>query len=285
MAKDRLGIIGGTGLYALDELEQIEKRELATPFGSPSAPILIGKMGRQEVCFLPRHGENHQYLPSEVNYRANLWALKEMGVRGVVSVSATGSLVEEIAPGELSLVSQYFDWTRGKRDGTFFGKGLVAHVSTAKPACDVLSAQLVRAARDASVKLHTGKTYACVEGPRLGTRAESFFLKKADCHLIGMTNLPEAFLALEAQLCYCTIAVVTDFDCWLDDPDKHASVDTVLSRYKESISDVQNLLRALLTQGVSFEGAEARQALASALVTPLDALSSGNKKIWSFLKT
>ena len=284
MARDRLGIIGGTGLYALDGLEQIEKRKLDTPFGNPSAPILIGKMGAQEVCFLPRHGENHQYLPSEINFRANLWALKEMGVRGVVSVSATGSLVEEIAPGELSLVSQYFDWTKGKRDGTFFGKGLVAHVSTAKPACDVLSAQLVQAARDTGVALHTDKTYACVEGPRLGTRAESFFLKKADCHLVGMTNLPEAFLALEAQLCYCTIAIATDFDCWLDDPDEHVSVDAVLSRYKESIGKVQNLLRALLAKGVSFEGAKARQALTSALITPPDALSNENKKILSFLK-
>src|SRR6202521_4957474 len=205
-----IGIIGGTGLYQMDELQVTEVREVTTPFGSPSAPIVLGMLQGRNVAFLARHGLNHDLLPSEVNYRGNIWALKSLGVRTVIGVWAVGGLREEIRPGDLALPSQYLDFTRGTRAASFFGGGLVAHISSAQPTCHATAALIARVARAGAVALHEDKTYACVEGPRLGTRAESLFLRAAGADIVGMTNVPEAFLALEAQLGYCTIAGATD---------------------------------------------------------------------------
>src|SRR5207244_4657004 len=181
----------------------------------------VGTRRGREVAVLARHGLEHQLLPGEINFRANIWALKSLGVRTVIGVSAVGSLRQEIHPGDLALPSQYLDFTRGTRAASFFGGGLVAHVSSAQPTCRATAALIARVARSQDVMLHEDRTYACVEGPRLGTRAESLFLRTAGADLVGMTNVPEAFLALEAQLGYCTIAVVTDYDCWLEDPTQH----------------------------------------------------------------
>jgi 5'-methylthioadenosine phosphorylase len=202
-----LGIIGGTGLYKIDGLSKISTRTVHTPFGSPSADTVIGELDGQRIAFLPRHGLHHQILPSEINFRANIWALKSVGVRKIISVSAVGSLRKEIRPGDLAILAQYFDWTHGTRIGTFFGDGLVAHVSTARPACPALMTRIAQTAAKNGMQIHMGKTYGCVQGPRLGTMAESHFLRSAGCDLVGMTNIPEAFLAREAQLCYSTIAI------------------------------------------------------------------------------
>jgi len=287
MAGERVGVIGGTGLYSLEGIEVIAKREVSTPFGRPSAPLTIGRLGSQEVVFLPRHGENHEWLPSEINYRANLWALKQEGAHRVVSVSATGSLVREIGPGDLVLVSQYLDWTRGRRAATYFGEGMIAHISTAEPACPALSGVLSDAAAAVGVPLHRDRIYACVEGPRLGTRAESFFLKGAGCHLVGMTNVPEAFLAREAQLCYVTLAVATDYDCWLDDPSEHVTAEQVMVRYKGSLGRVRRVLEAYLRRAPSdgvLARSPARKGLQGAVVTPDSALSDEKRKILDFLR-
>ena len=284
---NRIGVIGGTGLYSMEGMEIIEKRKVKTPFGEPSAPLTIGRMEGQEVVFLPRHGERHGILPSEINFRANLWALKEAGAYRVISVSATGSLREEIAPGDLSLVSQYLDWTRGGRQASFFGEGLVAHISTAEPACPVLSGAVAEAAAEADVPVHRGKTYACVEGPRLGTRAESFFFRNAGCDLVGMTNIPEAFLAKEAQLAYVTLAVATDYDCWKDDPEEHVTVEQVMERYGESLGRVKRVLRSYLKRAASdgvLEGSAARRSLASAVLTPAEAIPDDRKPVLEFLR-
>lgn len=281
-----LGIIGGTGLYQMEELQILEKRTVETPFGAPSAPVVLGSLEGRNVAFLPRHGAGHELLPSEINYRANIWALKAVGVRQIVGVSATGSLVHEIAPGDLAIPEQYLDWTRGRRAGTFFGEGMAAHVSTAEPACAALVGRVSAAVRSIGHRIHTGKTYACVDGPRLGTRAESFFLKGAGCHLVGMTNVPEAFLAREAQLCYCTVAIATDYDCWLDDPSQHVSVEKVFELYRANLERVKQAIRALVRESDSDRAGSCRcrRALEGAVLTPEAALSPEKKRVLAFLK-
>jgi 5'-methylthioadenosine phosphorylase len=279
-----IGIIGGTGLYQIEGLEILESRDVDTPFGRPSAPVLLGKLGLESVAFLPRHGTQHQILPSEINFRANIWALKAVGVRRIISVSAVGSLSQEIEPGSLVIPNQYFDFTKGRRAGTFFGDGLVAHVSTAEPSCPALTGRAVDAAKRLNHPIHRDKTYACVEGPRLGSRAESFFLRGAQCHIVGMTNVPEAFLAREAQLCYCTVAVVTDYDCWLDDPAQHATVDKVITLYKKNLGRVQAILKEVLEHRVGDTACSCRSALQYAVLTPEDVLSDDKRKLLKFLR-
>src|SRR5437660_10885999 len=256
-----IGIIGGTGLYAMQELAATRTHTLATPYGAPSAPFTIGTLRGREVAFLARHGLEHQLLPGEINFRANIWALKSLGVRTVIGVSAVGSLRQEIHPGDLALPSQYLDFTRGTRAASFFGGGLVAHVSSAQPTCRATAALIARVARSQGVTLHEDKTYACVEGPRLGTRAESLFLRTAGADLVGMTNVPEAFLALEAQLGYCTIAVVTDYDCWLDDSTQHVSAEQVIGYFRSNLARVQQLLAEAVAGYDEDESRPCRQAL------------------------
>ena len=262
-----IGIIGGTGLYAMPGLAAVRAQQVHTPFGEPSAPLMHGVLGGREVIFLARHGLQHQFLPGEINFRANIWALKSCGVRTVIGVSAVGSLREEIRPGDLSLVSQYLDLTKGTRAPSFFGAGLVAHVSTAHPACAATAAQIARVARAHALPLHQDKTYACIEGPRLGTRAESLFLRAAGADLVGMTNVPEAFLALEAQIGYCTIALATDYDCWLDDPAQHVSANQVLALFQANLARVQQLLGECIAEYQDDESRPCRRALREALVT------------------
>lgn len=275
-----LALIGGSGLYQLKGLEVDQQLEITTPFGSPSAPICKGLYRGQPILFLARHGTAHQLLPHEVNYRANIFALKQLGARSVFSLSAAGSLREEIKPGDLALVSQYFDHTRGQREKSFFGNGVVAHVSTANPICPELSADIQTAAKQIDQPLHTDKTYACVEGPRLGTRAESHFLRTAaNCDLVGMTNIPEAFLAREAQLAYCSLCLVTDYDCWMDDPSQHVSVDKFFEVYSETLAKAVTLVNQLLSAPLSETPRDIRDALKTAVMTP-EAQLKPEQKEW-----
>ena len=278
-----LGIIGGTGLYRMEGLEVNRSSEIETPFGQPSGPVMRGTLAGRDVAFLPRHGLRHDLLPSEINFRANIWALKSVGVRTVIGVSAVGSLREEIRPGDLALPSQYLDFTKGLRAASFFGKGLVAHPSTAHPTCAHTAALIAREAASIGQPLHRDKTYACVEGPRLGTRAESFWLRGAGADLVGMTNVPEAFLALEAQLGYCVVTVVTDYDCWLDDASQHVSAEQVLGQFKESLGKVKTLIARVVAEYVEDESRPCRQALKGAVVTPLEQLTAEQRKLLDFL--
>lgn len=274
-----LAIIGGSGLYALDELEVIASHDINTPFGKPSAPIVEAEAFGTRVLFLPRHGVRHELLPSEVNFRANIYALKKLGATTALSISACGSLQEEIKPGDMALVSQYFDHTRGKREASFFGGGVTAHISTAMPTCPVLAEDIRGAAKALGLAIHAGKTYACVEGPRLGTKAESLFLRgAAGCDVVGMTNVPEAFLAREAQMGYVTLAISTDYDCWKEDLDSHVSVEAVLAVYAKNIGKVKNLVLKLLENGISDTPKNIRTALKGAVMTPDDALSDAQKE-------
>ena len=279
-----LGIIGGTGIYNLEGLEVSGEFELDTPFGKPSAPVIKGKMGERELFFLPRHGRHHELLPSEVNYKANIWALKKLGVTQVIGLSAVGSLREEIKPGDLSLPDQYFDFIKGNRDKTFFGNGIAAHVSTAEPTCSCLADDLQSAGESLGISLHRNKTYGCVDGPRLGTRAESFFLRgAAGCDLVGMTNVPEVFLAREAQLCYCTIAISTDYDCWMDDPAHHVSVEQVIARYGASLEKAKQLLLAYIKTSEREFSCGCRSSLNAAVLTPVSALGAEQKELLDLL--
>ncbi|MGH1378036.1 MAG: MTAP family purine nucleoside phosphorylase [Alphaproteobacteria bacterium] len=281
-----LAIIGGSGLYALDELDVVKEHDIDTPFGKPSAPIVEGKAFGSSVLFLPRHGRNHEFLPSEVNYRANIFALKKMGATTILSISASGSLQEEIAPGSLALASQYFDHTRGKRNPSFFGEGVTAHISTAAPTCPVLASDVLKAAKDFDITIHSDKTYACVEGPRLGTKAESVFLRgAAGCDIVGMTNVPEAFLAREAQMGYVTLAIATDYDCWREDPDEHVSVEAVFAVYFENIDKIKKLILKLLENGISDTPSNIRTALNGAVMTPDERLSDDQREWLSVLRS
>jgi 5'-methylthioadenosine phosphorylase len=278
-----IGIIGGTGLYRMEALQVKQTREVSTPFGPPSAPIVLGVLQGREVAFLARHGLHHDLLPGEINFRANIWALKSVGVRTVIGVSAVGSLREEIHPGDISLPSQYLDFTKGHRAATFFGRGMVAHISTARPVCTATAGLIARVARSLGTPVHENKTYACVEGPRLGTRAESFFLRGAGADLVGMTNVPEAFLAAEAQLGYCAIALATDYDCWLEDDNQHVSVEQVIAQFHRNLGRVQQLIARAVAEYVEDDTRPCRRALRTAILTPREQMTDEQRQIVDFL--
>jgi 5'-methylthioadenosine phosphorylase len=280
-----LAIIGGTGLYELDGLDIHERLGGDTPFGTPSGEVLRGTLHGQAVLFLARHGAGHRLLPHEVNYRANVYALKRAGATMMLGFSAVGSLAMEVAPGDLAMPEQYIDWTRGARERTFFGGGVAAHVSTAKPVSSALVDAVMAAADTSGLTVHRGLTYACVDGPRLGTQAESHLLRQMGCHLVGMTNAPEVFLAREAQMAYATVGLVTDYDCWLDDPTQHVSVSAVFELYGQSLAKARRLLDALLSQTLPVPETSIRTALTGALLTPDDAMSELQKTWVSHLRS
>ncbi|UMA65432.1 S-methyl-5'-thioadenosine phosphorylase [Roseivivax marinus] len=238
-----LGIIGGSGVYDLDGLEDARWQEVETPWGPPSDAILTGRLGGRDMAFLPRHARGHRLTPSDVPYRANIDALKRLGVTEVVSVSACGSFREEMAPGDFVIVDQFIDRTFA-RAKSFFGPGCVAHVSLAHPTCARLSRAAAEAARAAGVTVHEGGTYLAMEGPQFSTRAESEMYRAWGCDVIGMTNMPEAKLAREAELCYASVAMVTDYDCWHDD---HGAVDvaTVVRTLTANAEAARGLVRGL----------------------------------------
>ncbi len=279
-----LGIIGGTGLYTIEGMEVTHQQSIPTPFGEPSAPLTFGRLAGKDVVFLPRHGLAHKLLPSEINYRANIWALKSVGVTRIISFSATGSLKEEIKPGEFSLPDQYFDFVKDGRKKSFFGDGLVAHISSAEPVCSSLRVQIAASGKNLSMKIHDRRTYGCVDGPRLGTRAESFFLRgPAGCDLVGMTNIPEVFLAREAQMCYASVAIPTDYDCWKEDPEEHVTVDQVLSRYADSLGDAQQLLQDIVQRHDHTQTCECQSSLKGALMFDPEDLEGTHKLIMDVL--
>lgn len=279
-----LAIVGGTGLYELPGLEITQRIHATTPFGAPSGEILRGRIGSNELLFLARHGAGHRLLPHEVNYRANIFALKQAGATMLLGFSAVGSLALELKPGDLAMPEQYFDWTRGVRQRTFFGEGVAAHVSTARPVSTVMVDAVQTAAARCGLKIHRGLTYACVEGPRLGTQAESNFLRHAGCHLVGMTNVPEVFLAREAQIAYATVGLITDYDCWLEDPAQHVSVSSIFELYGATLKKAAEVLDALLSQPLPSPEAESRSALSTAMLTPDAALTPAQKEWLAVLR-
>ncbi len=213
MVEHTLGVIGGSGLYELPGLEAVERVRVTTPFGDPSDEFVVGRLGNTRLVFLPRHGRGHRLLPTEVNFRANIYGMKTLGAEWIVAVSAVGSLREEIAPGHVVVPDQFIDRTRHRPD-TFFGRGIVAHVGFADPVCPRLARVVAEAARAERAAVHVGRVYVCMEGPQFSTRAESHLYRSWGGDVIGMTNLQEAKLAREAEICFVTLALATDYDCW-----------------------------------------------------------------------
>ena len=235
-----IGVIGGSGLYQMPQLAGVREMGIKTPFGKTSDPLIRGRLGGVDLIFLPRHGKGHRWLPTEINFRANIFALKKLGVERIISVSAVGSLREEIAPGHLVVPDQFIDRTT-QRPSTFFGRGVVAHVSLANPFCSDLSKVLVTAARQEGAEVHSGGTYVCMEGPQFSTRAESHLYRAWGAHVVGMTNLQEAKLAREAEICFGTLALATDYDCW-NDQAGDVEIEHVLTVLKQNVALAQRTI-------------------------------------------
>lgn len=268
MSEEILGVIGGTGLSDIEELEGIESKVLETPFGRPSGPYLCGMLHGTRVAFLPRHGAGHVLMPSEVNYRANIHGFRQLGARYVLSISAVGSLKEDIHPGDVVLPAQFIDRTRG-RAGTFFGGGAVAHVQFGDPVCRRLVAAVASVLKDNGVRFHTGCTYVAMEGPVFSTRAESELYRSWGAHVIGMTSIPEAKLAREAEICYATLALSTDYDCW-HQTEEEVSVDGVIQIIAKNISVAKQTIAGLCRKFPPPGTCKCQQALEGALLTPVD---------------
>ncbi len=260
-----LGIVGGSGLYRMEGLEVEQEAEVRTPFGEPSDRYVLGRLDGRPVAFLARHGRGHTLMPGEVNYRANVYGFKKLGVQRLVAVSAVGSMREEIHPLHIVLPDQFIDRTRGRAD-TFFGRGVVAHVSFAQPVCPELHGALLRAAESSGATVWPGGTYVCIEGPAFSTRAESRLYRSWEVSVIGMTNLPEAKLAREAEMCYATLALVTDFDCW-HEAEEEVSVEMLLDNLQSNAGTARQILRALVQTVPPERACPCRDALRDAIVT------------------
>jgi 5'-methylthioadenosine phosphorylase len=248
MATVQIGIIGGSGLYQMPELKDIEEVRVETPFGSPSDAFIIGTLEGVRVAFLPRHGRGHRFTPSNLPFRANIYAMKLLGVSRILSASAVGSLQEKYAPLDMVIPDQFFDRTRARaHESTFFGEGIVAHITFAHPVCDELGDVLQAACGLADVKTHRGGTYLCMEGPAFSTKAESNVYRSWGMDVIGMTNLQEAKLAREAEICYATLALVTDYDCWHEAHDA-VSVETIIEYLNKNVRNAQIIMREAVRQ-------------------------------------
>jgi 5'-methylthioadenosine phosphorylase len=243
MTAAKIGIIGGSGLYQMPELTEIDEIEIQTPFGSPSDKFILGTLEGERVAFLPRHGRGHRFTPTEVPFRANIYGMKLLGVERILSASAVGSLQEKYAPLDMVIPDQFFDRTRARaRESTFFGEGIVAHVAFARPVCSDLGDVLAESCQAANVKSHRGGTYLCMEGPAFSTVAESNVYRSWGMDVIGMTNLQEAKLAREAEICYATLALVTDYDCWHPGHDA-VTVETVIEYLNKNVRNAQTIIR------------------------------------------
>jgi 5'-methylthioadenosine phosphorylase len=266
----QIGIIGGSGLYDMAELTEREERKVSTPFGDPSDPYVIGTLRGKRVAFLARHGAGHRFTPTELNYRANIFGFKSIGAEFILSASAVGSLQERYVPQHLVIPDQFFDRTKG-RVSTFFGNGLVAHVAFAHPVCGLLAAAAHDASRKAGATVHRGGTYVCMEGPQFSTLAESKLYRSWGMDIIGMTNLQEAKLAREAEICYATIALVTDYDCWHPD---HASVtvDMIIENLVANAKTAQQVIADAVSRLPYARTCECANALQHAIITRPDAV-------------
>lgn len=277
----RIGIIGGSGLYHLKGLSDLKPAMVETPWGLPSDPFMVGMIGDVPVAFLSRHGAGHRYLPGEINYRANIAGFVSLGVRRIFSVSAVGSLREEIVPGDMVVVDQFIDWTKG-RPSTFYGEGAVGHTGFAHPICPDLAATLGKACETVKARYHGKGTYLCMEGPAFSTQAESFLYRQFKADVIGMTNVTEARLAREAGLCYSTLALSTDFDCWHPDHDA-VTVTEVLAVMEKNIATANRILESALGSVRKAGKCSCQDAPKSALLTHVDRIPQSTRKKLIFL--
>ncbi len=270
MATNRIGIIGGTGLYGIEGFTNQKWVNVKTPFGKPSDDFLTGKLGGRDVVFLARHGRGHRILPGELNHRANIWAMKKLGVHWIISVSAVGSLQEKYKPCDIVVVDQFLDRTKQSVNHTFFGRGIVAHVAFSHPICEELRQILLGTARAEGASAHDGGTYVCMEGPAFSTRAESLTNHRAGYDVIGMTNLGEAKCAREAEIAYATLAIATDYDCWKEE--EHVTLEMILANLHRNADTAKKIVAKVIPQIPKEPNWPCHSALKSAIMT--------DKKFW-----
>ena len=278
----KIGIIGGSGFYDIDGFEKVEEVRQETPWGEPSDEFSIYKYSGKDILFLARHGEGHRLLPSEINYRANIYGMKMLGVERIISVSAVGSYKEEIAPRDIVIIDQFFDRTKRNESITFFGDGIAAHVSFAEPVCPVLSQVLYNSISETEVRVHKNGTYVNMEGPAFSTKAESLFFKKQGMDVMGMTNIYEARLAREAEICYSTIALVTDYDAWHEELEA-VSVREVMSNLVEATKFAKEGIKAAINEIPLERDCECKTALSNAVITDKKVIDSETRGKLSLL--
>jgi 5'-methylthioadenosine phosphorylase len=271
-----IGVIGGSGLYSMSGLSKIRELRVKTPFGDPSDAFIVGTLEGKRVAFLARHGRGHRILPSELNFRANIYAMKLLGVQRIISVSAVGSLLENLPPGQFLIPDQFFDSTKGRKS-TFFGNGIVAHVTFDRPTCPQLSGVLGEACRAQNVPVHEKGTYICMEGPQFSTLAEAHYHRAMKFSVIGMTNVTEAKLAREAEICYSTMAMITDYDCWHSEHDS-VTVATIIATLNQNASNAQNVLRQAIKTLPAEHTCKCADALKHAILTDPKVIPAKTKK-------
>ena len=276
MPEAKIGVIGGSGLYEMEGMTNVEEVKPDTPFGEPSDVIIIGELEGNRLAFLPRHGRGHYIMPTEVPSRANIYALKSLGVEWIISISAVGSLIEEIRPMDLVIPDQLIDRTKS-RVNTFFGDGLVAHVTFADPFCPVLSDILHQAAIEEGARVHKGGTYVVMEGPLFSTKAESNLYRSWGASVIGMTALPEAKLAREAEICYATVACATDYDCW-HEAEESVTIEMVIANLQQNVSRAKSIIRTAVSRIPQKRECGCAQALKDAIITAPDKISDNMKR-------
>jgi 5'-methylthioadenosine phosphorylase len=271
-----IGVIGGSGLYSMPGLTHTRELRLKTPFGDPSDAFILGSLEGKRVAFLARHGRGHRILPTELNFRANIYAMKLLGVERIISVSAVGSLLEDLQPGQFLIPDQFFDNTKGRKS-TFFGDGIVAHVTFDKPVCPQLSAVLTQACRAQDVAVHEKGTYINMEGPQFSTLAESHFYRAMKFSAVGMTNATEAKVAREAEICYCTVAMITDYDCWHPNHDS-VTVEMIIATLNQNAANAQNVLRQAIKTMPTGRACKCANALKHAILTDPKVIPAKTKK-------
>lgn len=276
MAKAEIGIIGGSGLYSMPGMARVREVRVTTPFGRPSDAYVLGELEGRQVAFLARHGRGHVVLPSELNFRANIYGMKRLGVERIIAISAVGSLREDVEPMDVVLPSQFFDRTKG-RVSTFFGRGIVAHISFADPVCPTLQDVLARACASAGITHHRGGTYLCIEGPAFSTKAESNTYRAWGLDVIGMTNLQEAKLAREAEICYATLAMVTDYDCWHLEHDA-VTVKQVIEYLNRNAENAKRIIRLAIRNLREERSCKCGSALAHAILTDRKKIAAQTRK-------
>ncbi len=276
-----VGVIGGSGLYDIEGLKSVREIRVRTPFGAPSDAIIVGTLEGTRVAFLSRHGRGHRLNPSEINYRANIYALKSLGVSRVISVSAVGSMKESIEPGDVVIPDQFIDLTK-RRASTFFEGGIVAHVAFGEPICAALAQALASSSEGLGASLHRGGTYLCMEGPQFSTKGESQLYRQWGVDVIGMTNMPEAKLAREAELCYATMALVTDYDCW-HQTEEAVTVEAILATLHQNVALAKQILRKVVPSVVEAPACPCHRALDTAIVTASKSISAAVRKKFAVL--
>lgn len=278
----KIGIIGGSGLYQIEGLKNVKEVAIKTPFGDPSDKFVVGKLEGTEVVFLPRHGKGHRISPSELNFKANIFGMKKLGVEQIISVTACGSLKEDLKPLDFVIPDQFVDRANKARPDTFFTNGIVAHIVFADPICKDLATTLYSAARELGIKAHFGGTYLNMEGPAFSTRAESELYRKWGMDIIGMTNLQEAKLAREAEICYATLAAVTDYDCW-HQTEEEVSIDMVIQNLQKNIENAKKILKLTIPRLDKPRTCECKEALKFAIITSRDLIPLKVKKDLSII--